>query len=347
MENWRKKADKANESGGFAGGQDAKAEDSAGAAIDAIQLGTGTNSTAKTLQVYDYQLLDADGNIPAERLSNAPGEGGGSVPVVDNLTSTSKISALSANQGRVLDEKKADNTHKHTKEDITDFPTSMTPTSHASTGTTYGVGTASNYGHVKLANNLTTTTTGSALDARQGKTLQDSKLEASNILAGDNIDVSVSGRNVTISAAAGGQFYSGQLEVAKNYTTATTYTNTIPVPTEMNYACVIIREAGSSGTDPFSSVTCYINNQIDDVIVQGMVQKSGGSATYNRAWSYKKIGFITGKNSSYSFGARALGTSNWTYLDKIELTENAIVMNINVSNNNGTDKYVVDWMVWK
>lgn len=200
-----KKADKANESGGFAGGQDAKAEDSAGAAIDAIQLGTGTNSTAKTLQVYDYQLLDADGNIPAERLANVPGGGGGSsVPVVDNLTSTSKISALSANQGRVLNEKKADVVHTHTKTDITDFPVSMTPTSHASTSTTYGVGTSSNYGHVKLADNLTTTTTGSALDARQGKALQDSKLEASNILAGDNINLSKSGKNVTISAAGGG-----------------------------------------------------------------------------------------------------------------------------------------------
>ena len=41
--------------------------------------------------------------------------------------------------------------HKHTKSEITDFPTSMTPTSHASSATTYGVGNASNYGHLKLS----------------------------------------------------------------------------------------------------------------------------------------------------------------------------------------------------
>lgn len=36
---------------------------------DAIQLGTGTNQTSKTLQVYDYQLLDGNtGKIPNERL---------------------------------------------------------------------------------------------------------------------------------------------------------------------------------------------------------------------------------------------------------------------------------------
>lgn len=38
-------------------------------AESAIQLGQGTNNTAKTLQVYEYQLLDGNtGKIPAERL---------------------------------------------------------------------------------------------------------------------------------------------------------------------------------------------------------------------------------------------------------------------------------------
>ncbi len=48
---------------GFAGGRDAKTD-----AQDAIQLGTGTNSSEKTLQVYDYQLMDADGHIPNDRM---------------------------------------------------------------------------------------------------------------------------------------------------------------------------------------------------------------------------------------------------------------------------------------
>ena len=58
----------AKTSTGFAGGYIAKTIDDEDNGIDAIQLGTGTNSTAKTLQVYEYQLMDANGYIPKERL---------------------------------------------------------------------------------------------------------------------------------------------------------------------------------------------------------------------------------------------------------------------------------------
>ena len=63
----------AKTSTGFAGGANAKTVDGENNGIDAIQLGTGTNSTAKTLQVYDYQLMTADGNIPSDRLKNSNG----------------------------------------------------------------------------------------------------------------------------------------------------------------------------------------------------------------------------------------------------------------------------------
>ncbi len=54
------------------------------------------------------------------------------------------------------------------------------PTSHASSGTTYGVGTASNYGHLKLADNLSTTSaSGIALSAKQGKILNEKIAELS------------------------------------------------------------------------------------------------------------------------------------------------------------------------
>ena len=42
--------------------------DSSGNAIDAVQLGTGTNNTPKTLQVYGYQLMKTDGTIPSDRI---------------------------------------------------------------------------------------------------------------------------------------------------------------------------------------------------------------------------------------------------------------------------------------
>ncbi len=52
---------------GFSGGKNAKTATEDGAVVDAIQLGEGTNENENTLQVYDYQLLDADGQIPPER----------------------------------------------------------------------------------------------------------------------------------------------------------------------------------------------------------------------------------------------------------------------------------------
>mgnify|MGYP004577909361 FL=1 len=68
--------------GGFAGGKNAKAiysltEGQTGETpteetpLDAIQLGEGTNNTPKTFQVYDHQMMDSDGNIPCDRLTNS------------------------------------------------------------------------------------------------------------------------------------------------------------------------------------------------------------------------------------------------------------------------------------
>lgn len=58
---------------GFAGGSSAKTVDASGNPIDAVQLGEGTNNTAKTVQAYDYPLMDANGKIPQERLSTQYG----------------------------------------------------------------------------------------------------------------------------------------------------------------------------------------------------------------------------------------------------------------------------------
>lgn len=57
---------------------------SAYALDDNIQIGYGQNQKAKTLQVYDYELLDANGKIPAERLPE--GTGGAELP--ENLVTT-------------------------------------------------------------------------------------------------------------------------------------------------------------------------------------------------------------------------------------------------------------------
>ena len=61
----------ASTSDGFAGGKGAVtavAQYEQTYSIDAIQLGTGWNQEEKTLQIYDHQLLDAQGHIPDARM---------------------------------------------------------------------------------------------------------------------------------------------------------------------------------------------------------------------------------------------------------------------------------------
>lgn len=66
-EKFETKADVENTAGGFSGGKEAVCKNGA-QEIDAVQLGKGTNSSAKTLQVYHYRLMDADGTIPEARI---------------------------------------------------------------------------------------------------------------------------------------------------------------------------------------------------------------------------------------------------------------------------------------
>ena len=54
---------------GFAGGANATCTEN----TDCIQLGEGTNSNEKTFQVYDYQMMDAAGKVPLERLTTVNG----------------------------------------------------------------------------------------------------------------------------------------------------------------------------------------------------------------------------------------------------------------------------------
>jgi len=61
--------DGAKAQNGFAGGQGAICgPDAQHYELDNIQLGKGINANEKTLQVYDYQMMDANGHIPKERV---------------------------------------------------------------------------------------------------------------------------------------------------------------------------------------------------------------------------------------------------------------------------------------
>lgn len=82
--------------------------------------------------------------------------------------------------------------HNHTKANITDFPTTMppsahthayAPTNHASSGTGYGVGTAANYGHVKVRNDLVgTETSGATVSPSQIKALSDNFIPLNGVV---------------------------------------------------------------------------------------------------------------------------------------------------------------------
>ncbi len=81
--------------------------------------------------------------IPASDLA------AGVIPSVPSATSTSPKMDGTADVGSETTWAKGDHVHP------TD--TSRAPTSHASTATTYGLGSSSNYGHVKLSDSTTST----------------------------------------------------------------------------------------------------------------------------------------------------------------------------------------------
>ena len=264
-------------SDGFAGGKNAKTLDAEESAIDAVQLGTGTNSEAGSLQVYSYKLMDANGKIPAERLPEGTGgdiewkdqpqpvttSGTGSaytatipgitalypgliITILPHATSTSTSPTLNLNG---LGAKTIWRYSQSTSADsglngessliggkpallmyegerwtvmglnrtywtaISNKPSSFTPSSHASANTTYGVGTDTNYGHVKLTTDLDKTTAGQwALDASVAGDLGGPKVNSyggfgagTNALARAGAAIGSRAMNVTGGGAALGQ----------------------------------------------------------------------------------------------------------------------------------------------
>lgn len=112
--------------------------------------------------------------------STGGGGGGSSVAIIDNLNSSSAISALSANQGRVLDGK------------ITDLNEDVTTNSSDISDIKSDVST------------LQTSVSNISSDITSLENSVDSKLEASNIIAGTNITLATdSENNVTISSVGG------------------------------------------------------------------------------------------------------------------------------------------------
>lgn len=280
-------------------------------------------------------------------ISATGGGEGDSVTITDDLTSRSAVIALSANQGRVLDEKIAE---------VQETVATKAPIFHASEDGTYGLGSQTQYGHVKLRGDLNAQTTGeAALDAAMGYVLKqavDGKPDLDDIIAGENITVETVDGKVTVSAAAGGGAYGGQSEYISNHNAGTTYTNNIPVPEGANYALVFVtnRKRPSDNIGEQFGIMCYINKSINDVVVMGHYDTIAKVSM----WRYSMRGFITGTwssgNTTYINGRQALGVDN-SYITSMELTNNAITMTVEVGQDEDGDStgkgYVVDWVVWK
>lgn len=90
------------------------------------------------------------------------------------------------------------------KEDIQDF--SKVPENHASPNTTYGQGTSSNYGHLKITNKLDSTAEDTALSAKAGKDINDKVTTLSTSTAKNSLRIFI-GRNRTDHGEQGTQLY--------------------------------------------------------------------------------------------------------------------------------------------
>ena len=124
--------------------------------IDETVNGLQTDVTA-----IKTTLSSGVGDFTAEKIAQAP--------AVTSIADTSSI-PISSNQG-ILSKINFANLKSILR---ATFNSEYAPTQHASTETTHGVGTSSNYGHVRVVDNLTTTDSqnGVALAARQGNALK-------------------------------------------------------------------------------------------------------------------------------------------------------------------------------
>ena len=131
--------------------------DSAKAAADKAQNTASSAATAASSAQSTAESAGAAAALAQAAANNAQSAADNAKTAADEAQSTAENAKSAAAEAQTTAEGKADGTHKHKKSDITDFPTSITPTSHASPSTTYGLGNGSNYGHLKLSDSITST----------------------------------------------------------------------------------------------------------------------------------------------------------------------------------------------
>lgn len=148
------------------------------------ELITANREQINSLAAYKADLVDGKVpfeqlptiNVPVESVNNKTGavvltKSDIGIGNVDNTADSTKnvLSATKLATPRAINGVNFDGTQPITIADGT-----KAPTNHASTGTTYGVGNASSYGHVKVRNDLVgTETSGATVSPAQIKTLSE------------------------------------------------------------------------------------------------------------------------------------------------------------------------------
>ena len=121
-----------------------------------IQNGGTLNDDIQGNNVNKIVVTDGSNNL--KTITTLPLDHTTSITVDTSLSSTSTNPVQNKVINSALDGK-SNTSHTHTYASLTSKPSSFTPSSHASSSTTYGVGSTSNYGHVKVDDTLSTGST--------------------------------------------------------------------------------------------------------------------------------------------------------------------------------------------
>ena len=137
----------------------------------------------------DWQIISVDGHTHTKsEISDFPTS---MTPTSHSHGSITNAGAIGSASGKIITTTTngvLQASNSITKSQISDFPTSMTPTKHDSEETTYGLGSATKFGHCKVINNLNQTSHvgGQVLSAYQGKVLSD-KIDENKTTVSDSL----------------------------------------------------------------------------------------------------------------------------------------------------------------
>jgi hypothetical protein len=160
------------------------------------------NNKANTSDLSSVALSNSYNDLDDVPSTFTPSSYSHAISDVTNLQSSLNAKANSSDLGTVATSNSYDDlddipssftpsSHTHAISEVTNLQTSLdakAPKSHASSATTYGVGTTANYGHCKTVNSLTQSShsNGLALSAYQGYVLK-GLIDDLNDLIGDAI----------------------------------------------------------------------------------------------------------------------------------------------------------------